>query len=272
HSKPISTAKISPNSCLLATGSADGTIQIWDLISKVSDHENKPTVKCVGHIKGVNDVCWSPDSLFICSASDDGSVRLWSSETGEILMILHGHNQFAYCVAYSPSGNIIASGSYDETVRLWDVKTGKCLRTLPAHSDPVTSVSFSRDGSLLVTSSYDGFCRIWDTTTGQCLKTILKDPHDAPPLSCAKLSPHGNYLLVSTMSKETEPAIIRLWQVRPSVRNIKNYTGHVNNRFSVNLTFHPKENVILSCSEDGYVYVWDIQTETIVSKLNCNTK
>ncbi|KAG2388539.1 hypothetical protein C9374_000703 [Naegleria lovaniensis] len=304
HSKPISCVKFSPDGSSLAVASADGTITIWNLIENLPQGNGEETnqmqdrntsdtnngsssisgnnqelslskrTTCSGHLLGVNDVCWSPDSQYLCSASDDKTIRIWSAEDGELLKTLQGHNQFAYCVAFSPRGNVIASGSFDETVRMWDVRTGNCLRTLPAHSDPVSSVSFSRDGSLLITSSYDGFCRVWDTTTGQCLKTILVDTQAPPPLSCAKLSPFGNYLLISCMSTHEYPqAALRLWQLRPDpiAKNIRTFRGHVNDRFSSNITFHPKLNLVVSCSEDGFVYIWDIQSGNIVTKLNCNT-
>lgn len=82
-------------------------------------------------------------------------------------------------------------------VWLGSAPAGKCLRVLPAHSDPVTAVAFNRDGSLIVSSSFDGLCRIWDASTGHCMKTLIDDEN--PPVSFAKFSPNGKFVLVGTL-------------------------------------------------------------------------
>lgn len=102
-----------------------------------------------------------------------------------------------FCVNFNPQSNLLVSGSFDETVRVWDLKSGKCLKVLPAHSDPVTAVHFDKEGALIVSSSYDGLCRIWDVSTGHCQKTLIDDEN--PPVSFAKFSPNGKFILVGTL-------------------------------------------------------------------------
>lgn len=53
------------------------------------------------------------------------------------------------------------------------------------------------DGSMIVSSSYDGLCRVWDSATGHCMKTLVDD--DSPPVSFAKFSPNGKFVLTSTL-------------------------------------------------------------------------
>lgn len=60
---------------------------------------------------------------------------------------------------------------------------------------PVLQVDFNRDGTLIVSCSYDGLCRIWNADTGHCLKTVIDDQN--PPVSFAKFSPNGRYILSS---------------------------------------------------------------------------
>ncbi|KAL9650978.1 hypothetical protein ABK040_015081 [Willaertia magna] len=291
----ISCVKISPNGALLATGSSDGSIIIWEIMDKgspndqnntnntiitannnnqqqiISFHLKEPTklITFKGHTLGINDISWSNDSNYICSCSDDKTIKIWNVISGECLKNLIGHNHFVFAVAYSPQNNLIASGGFDETVRLWDVRSGKCLKTLPAHSDPITSIQFSRDGSLLTTSSYDGFCRIWDTTTGQCLRTILSES-DNPPLAFSKFSPNSSYIVTCAMESKERPAIVTLWSFRPNVKEIQTYKGHFNSKYCLSFTFHYKENWFIGASEDGFVYIWDVQTGNVVTKLNAN--
>ena len=150
-----------------------------------------------GHEQGISDVVWSGDSRYLASASDDKSVKIWDVAVGEDLLTLEGHTSYVFCANFNPQSNMLVTGSFDENVKLWDVRTGTCIKTLPAHSDPVTAADFNRDGTCVVSGSHDGLVRIWDTATGECLKTIFAEGN--PPVSYAKYSPNGRFILVSTL-------------------------------------------------------------------------
>ena len=74
---------------------------------------------------------------------------------------------------------------------------GTCLKTLVGHRDAVTSVQFNPDGTLVISCSYDGKCCVWDVMSGCCLKSLSSI--ECVPISHAKISPNGKYLLVSTL-------------------------------------------------------------------------
>lgn len=147
-----------------------------------------PYVTCIGHTRGINDVCWNPTSPILATASDDKTVRLWDAITGEALVELRGHSSFVFCVDQYQS--MAVTGSFDETVKLWDIRSGDCISTIPAHSDPVTAVSFNRDGTVVGSSSHDGLMRLWDVATGECLKTMYAPQN--PPWPFSNTPPMGN--------------------------------------------------------------------------------
>lgn len=67
---------------LLAVGSSDETIAIWDL-------ESTRLVRTLtGHTAPINSIDFSPDNKLLASASDDGSTFLWDTSTGEHLLTL----------------------------------------------------------------------------------------------------------------------------------------------------------------------------------------
>lgn len=61
----------SPKGLSIASGSADGSVHVWDAIT------GQTIYSYTEHTGGVNAVAWSPDGQYIASASDDDSVRVW---------------------------------------------------------------------------------------------------------------------------------------------------------------------------------------------------
>ena len=159
---------------MLASGSLDDTIRMWD--AETGAHLR--TLK--GHRSSVYSVAFSPDGSLLASGSVDNTIRLWDAETGAHLRTLQGHTDFVNSVAFSPDGSLLASGSDDETIRLWDAETGARLRTLQGHTDWVFSVVFSPDGSLLASGSRDNTIRLWELPDTRMSITVL--PVDAPAI------------------------------------------------------------------------------------------
>ena len=128
--------------------------------------------------------------------------------------------------------------------------------------------------------SYDGLIRIWDTATGECLKTVYSEGN--PPVGSVRFSPNGRYVLSGTLDSK-----LRLYDVsggygrgaafgnesqrngRPQPRGgkcAKTYTGHTNTKYCVFAAFlnaNPKRQCVVSGSEDGKVYLYDLQSRLI---------
>jgi COMPASS component SWD3 len=190
----------------------------------------------------------------IATASDDKTLRLWDAHTAEALVEFRGHSSFVFCVKFNPQSNLLVSGSFDETVKLWDVRTGDCVSTLPAHSDPVTGVDLNRDGTCIVSGSHDGLLRIWDTATGECLKTIYAQAN--PPVSMVKYSPNGKYILSGTLDGK-----LRLWKTSSCC---KTYSSHVNTKYCLASDFlvsNPHRQSIVTGSETGQIYIYDLNSQ-----------
>jgi WD40 repeat protein len=134
----------SPDSKLVASGSGDSTVKLWD----AATGEARGTLE--GHSCEVTSVAFSPDSNLVASGSRDCTVRLWDAATGEARGTLEGHSDRVTSVAFSPDGKLVASGSGDSTVRLWDAATRAPLQTLELGT-VIQDLSFSSSGEYLET-------------------------------------------------------------------------------------------------------------------------
>lgn len=224
---------------ILASGSGDQTVKLWDV----------DTGECIRTLKEnspVRSVAFSPDGKILAIGSDDGTVRLWDVGTWQCFRTLNEHKNWVWSVAFSPDGKILATGSEDKTVRLWDVRTGNCLNTLEKHGGCVSSVAFSPDDITLASSSADQTINLWDVRTGQCLDTLKE--HKSWVWSVA-------FLDGRTLASGSDDRTIKLWNV-DTRQCIATLEGHTNRIGTV--AFSPNSKILASGSEDQTVKFWEI--------------
>ena len=202
---------------LLATGSWDGTVKLWDVVTE----RDIATLRV--HTAGITSVAFSPiDATLLATGSKDWTVRLWDVETERNIATLKEHTAGITSVAFSSDGSTLATGSWDRTVRLWDVETERNIATLKEHTDAVSSVAFSSDGSTLATGSWDRTVRLWDVETERNIAT-LKEHTDV--VNSVAFSSDG-----STLAAGLWDRTVKLWDVatRQNIATLKGHTGPVN--------------------------------------------
>jgi serine/threonine protein kinase len=143
---------------LLASGSGDRTVKIWD----VSDMEGREVTTLTGHAGAVYAVAFHPTKRMVATGSWDHTIRLWDIDMSREVSRLEGHHDDIWSVAFSADGSHLASGSEDRTAKLWDVASGKELRTFKGHGGTIYAVAISKDGSTVATGSRDGTVKLWD--------------------------------------------------------------------------------------------------------------
>ena len=137
----ISLAWFKPEGTLLASGSADAMIGLWN---SVTGEKLLTITDCFGWVLGTS---FSTDGSFLGAASWDKMVHLWEPNTGSLLYTLRNHNTGVWSVDFQ-SEHVLCSGSADGSVRLWDPRSNKCTAVFSEEAtSSVHSVKWSPDNT-----------------------------------------------------------------------------------------------------------------------------
>lgn len=257
---------------ILATGSYDSTIKIWD----IETGEEIRTL--VGHTSGVRALQF--DDTKLISGSMDKSLKIWNYRTGKCLSTLPGHTDGVICLHFDST--LLVSGSVDKTIKVWNFADRSCF-ALKGHTDWVNSVRIDSDSRTIFSASDDQTVKMWDLDARSCIRTFeghvgpvqqviplsLPDytppPHDAestsPPITpspwsyrepgkeASRKPPPG--MLVTAALDST----VKFWDVA-SGRCFKTLFGHVEGVWAL----AADTLRVISGAQDSMVKVWDANT------------
>lgn len=151
HKYGVNCVKFSPFDTIIASGSTDGAIILWN--AQTGEQVVKLTQPSGGAIRVC---CFSPSCAILASGGDDETVCLWDISTRSLIRSLSGHEATVTACAFTPDSNFLVSASSAGDLKIWDARHGhgKCLLTFPeAHDLGVLGVDFS--------SKYQVDCKLY---------------------------------------------------------------------------------------------------------------
>ena len=79
HDHWVKSAEFSPDTRLIASGSDDRTVKLWDMTSKsgISNFTD--------HVGGVNKVRFHPDGTCIASGGQDCTIKIWDIRSQRLI-------------------------------------------------------------------------------------------------------------------------------------------------------------------------------------------
>ncbi|KAI6699087.1 hypothetical protein NL676_019206 [Syzygium grande] len=263
HPSAIYTMKFNPAGTVIASGSHDREIFLWNVHG---DCKNYMVLK--GHKNAILDLQWTTDGSQIISASPDKTLRAWDVETGKQVKKMVEHSSFVNSCCPSRRGPpLVVSGSDDGTaklwdmrqrdndVKVWDIRKGEVTMTLQGHQDTMTGMQLSPDGSYLLTNAMDCKLCIWDmrpyAPQNRCVKIMEGHQHNFEKnlLKCG-WSPDGSKVTAGSADR-----MVYIWDTtsRRILYKLPGHTGCVNET-----VFHPTEPIIGSCGSDKQIYLGEI--------------
>ena len=243
---------------MLATGSEDQTIRLWDVarFGKISDSKDATpleTEQPIREMTGTNHMIWSLRSTSqgrrLASGGFDGVVSIWDPKTGRRRQQLRGHSNSVAALAFVPDTSRLLSGSYDSTIRIWKSAGPPSPSVAPLQSmegprNYASSVSWLPDGQLFAIGKMNAV-ELRSVKTGKTVRQIplpdrvvfTKFAPDGKRFSAIS----GNRVLIWNIESFAKPVILPHPQAR-------------------RLAWSPDSEKLVSVGYDRFGRLWDTKT------------
>lgn len=200
HHNYVYCLAFSPKGNMLASGSYDEAVFLWDV------RAGRLMRSLPAHSDPVSGIDFCRDGTLVASCSTDGLIRIWDTSTGQCLRTLvHEDNPPVTNVCFSPNGRFVLAFSLDSSIRLWDYVSGAVKKTYQGHKNKGFSiggcfcvlddteaeaddsdeavvngedlVSARRTLAFVASASEDGDIVLWDVVSKKVVQRISK-AHD----------------------------------------------------------------------------------------------
>ncbi|KAK9068612.1 hypothetical protein SSX86_012727 [Deinandra increscens subsp. villosa] len=206
HKDSVSCVVFSYDGQLVASGSFDGVIQVWDI--------SLGTLKCTldGPGAGIEWVRWHPRGHIVLAGSEDSTVWMWNADRSAYLNTFSGHASSVTCGDFTPDGKTICTGSDDASLRVWNPKTGENIHVVKGHfyhPEGLTCLAITADSSLVLTGSKDGSVHIVNIATGKVVSSLASHTDS---IECIGLSASAPWAATGSMDKK-----LIIWDLQHSL-------------------------------------------------------
>lgn len=269
HSSNILSMRFSPfdDSHLVVTGSTDKTIKVTNYLTKEVIHT----------FHGVSDapmisLDFNPIDLELLLASSvDGSCSILRIPKDglncEVVQTFRQHKKYVVRARWSPDGQSFATCSYDKSVAHYHKDSEGKYQLVKVWDFPSTieSLIYTPDSQYIVAgvreSNFLHYLNVEDFSITRYNMNINGDNHVS--FSAMEFSVMDKYLLVSTDRNR-----LILFKLH-SDKQMRNFYGASNDQYTTTRNrIDPSGKYVYSTSQDNYIFVWEIATQKVVTKLD----
>ncbi|OJJ48624.1 hypothetical protein ASPZODRAFT_2124666 [Penicilliopsis zonata CBS 506.65] len=269
HLGAVWTVDVSPNTVLLATGSADNTVRLWNV-------KSGECVKVWEFPTAVKRVEFSPDGSQLLAVTEkrmgflgsivvldisygEGENAGFEAQSEEPRLRITCEESKATVAGWSYLGKYIIAAHEDGSVSQYDAKDGEQIKNVQAHEfdHQINDIQFSADRTYFITASKDKSAKLISCRNLAILKTYVADT----PLNSASITSKKDYVILgggqAAMDVTTTSARQGKFEARFYHKVFEDEIGRVRGHFGPlnTIDVHPAGTAYASGGEDGYVRI-----------------
>lgn len=247
HSKAVSSVAVSPGGQVIISGSADGSIKVWDARTGALAQ----TVEEAGN--EIVSVAFTADgnsaAIGLSGSGGQGTVIIFDTSSGKLGPVRQKlTDSNINMVAISPDGQTVAIANISGTLKLLDVVSGTLMQRLEGQDVQTRAVAFSPDGKSVVGGGYGNTVKLWDAETGVLKRTLNGHSNE---ITAVAFSPDGK-----TVASGSFDYTVKLWDAETGAlkQTLKGADFLVQS-----VAFSPDGNLVAGGANHNLL-VWEAQT------------
>lgn len=213
---------------------------------RLIDKENNTLALFSGNATDFWSIDFAPERNKLTGGSYDKKIKVWDVKTGQMELILEGHDKSTLPVAFSPDEKYIVSGSLDLSIKIWNAKDGSLLHSYEKHSKNIFDVAFHPNPRYFASASGDKTIRLWDIQEGKVIKTY--SGHDGDVLDI-EFSPDGYFMYSAAVD-----GMVMIWEVSTGSK-LYSYNAHEGPVYTVAVSGNG--NLVATGGSDSKVHLWN---------------
>ncbi|KAI8906880.1 WD40-repeat-containing domain protein [Gorgonomyces haynaldii] len=213
HQAPVLAMDFDSTSTLVATGSADSTVKVWDCRQGHITHNFK------GHGGVISCVKFQPNTLKLASGSDDCKVRLWDLNERKCIRVFDAHVSVIKGLDFSEDGYLY-SGARDQVFIKWDLDEDEPVLTVPIYETVEDLVLVQlEDETLVCTCGSEAVLKLWNED-GKLVLESQKDEHNHEMVQMSYMN-DKNQIAVFTSDQN-----ILIYSLGQQIQRIRQFAGY----------------------------------------------